>query len=153
MIHILSRSFYALQNTITPMVINICTTVLIAIFTYIIAPIWGIQWFAIIWSIGFILQVIVLCIFLRKELTGFLFKEFFTSFAKTILATGLMAATIIFSQSFENILTIKLSYIVRILIGAGVFFLSAHMIKSPELSSIKYIVARLFKKSAKINND
>jgi putative peptidoglycan lipid II flippase len=152
-IHILSRSFYALQNTVTPMIINICTTILIAVFTWIVAPIWGIQWFAIIWSIGFVLQVIVLLIFLRKELAGFGFKEFFISFAKTILATGLMAAAIILSQSLEGIIAVKLSYVVRIFFGAGVFFLAAHLIKSPELSSIKYIIARLFKKPAKINID
>ncbi|MFA6917307.1 MAG: murein biosynthesis integral membrane protein MurJ [Candidatus Gracilibacteria bacterium] len=150
--HILSRAFYAMQNTVTPMLVNIGTTIYIAISTLILAPNFGIKWLAINSSIGFILQVVILAVLLRKNISGFSLKEFFSSFAKTILASGIMAVIILLSSSLESIMMVKISHVVRILVGAGTFFLIASLVKSPEISSIMYIFGKIFKK-AQLNND
>lgn len=146
-IHILSRAFYAMQSTIIPMIVSIGTTVFIAAGTFFIAPVYGIEWFSIISSIGFALQLIVLCILLRKHLTGFNLKAFLISLAKTTIASGIMVIVIILIQPLGNIITVKLADALRIAIGAGTFFLMAYLLKSEEISSVKYVIARLFKKA------
>ncbi|MFA7686087.1 MAG: murein biosynthesis integral membrane protein MurJ [Candidatus Gracilibacteria bacterium] len=151
--HILSRSFYAIQNTFTPMIVNITTTIYIAISTFWLAPKLGIEWLAINTSIAFAIQVIVLAILLRKHLSGFKVKEFLSSLAKTVLASGIMATVIILSIQLENFIPDKLSHIVRISIGAAVFFYAASLLKSPEISSVKYIIGRILKKETPLNND
>lgn len=151
--HILSRSFYALQNTFTPMLVNIGATIYIAISTLVFAPRLGIEWLAINSSVGFALQVIILMILLQKHISGFAIKDFLSSFAKTILASGIMAIAIILSAPLESITFIKLSHITRILFGAGIFFLVANLIKSPEISSVKYIIGRMFRRNPVISND
>lgn len=145
--HIFARSFYALKDTITPTVINITSMILIAVCTFFIAPKFGIEWFSIGFSLGFILYTFLTIILLRKHLKGFNFKIFFLSLGKTIIASGIMAIVILVSQSLETIVAVKISHILRILIGAGIFFLMAALLKSPEIGSIKYVLDRIFKKS------
>jgi putative peptidoglycan lipid II flippase len=147
--HILSRSFYALQNTLTPMFINIISTIYIAVTTFYLAPRFGIEWLAINTSIGFGLQVIILAILLRKHISAFKIKEFSLSFAKIILASGIMAIIIIILKPLESIMLVKLAHITRIIIGTAIFFIVANLIKSPEISGIKLVFGRLFKKDLK----
>jgi len=151
--HLLSRSFYAIQDTLTPMIVNIAATIYIAISTFWLAPKLGIEWLAINTSVAFAIQVIVLAILLRKHLSGFKMKEFLSSLAKTILASGIMATFIILSTKLENFMPDKISYIVRICIGAIVFFYTASLLKSPEISSVKYIIDRILKKEVALNTD
>ena len=69
------------------------------------------------------------------------------SIAKTIIASGLMIIAVMVTQPLETIVAVKLSHILRIIIGASMFFITAYVLKSPEISSIRYILNRVFKKS------
>ncbi|MDA1060479.1 MAG: murein biosynthesis integral membrane protein MurJ [bacterium] len=144
--HILARGFYALQNTLTPMLINLGGMVIISLITIFIAPKYGIHWFSIGFTTGFIFYIATMLIFLRKHLQTFSYKSFVKSVSKTIVASGIMAIAIILSQSLEGIVAIKLSHLLRLFIGAGTFFLMAFLLKSSELGSIRYILDRIFKK-------
>lgn len=145
--HILARAFYAHKNTLTPTIVNVTGMILIALSTIFLAPKFGIKWFSLGFSIESILYVIVMGFLLRKHLKGFDFTLFFTSLAKTVIATGIMVLAIIITQSFEGIIAIKLSHILRIIIGTGTFFIMAALLKSPEIGSIKYILDKIFKKN------
>ena len=145
--HILSRSFYALHNTITPTIINIIGMIIIAGTTYFIAPIYGIEWFSIGFSIGMAFYMIVMIVLLRKHLYNFNFKSFRTSLGKTIIATGIMSIILLISTQLETIMLTKLAYILRIFLGAGAFFVTAISLKTEELASVKYIIDRLTKKN------
>ncbi|MBI2634675.1 murein biosynthesis integral membrane protein MurJ [Candidatus Peregrinibacteria bacterium] len=136
LVQILSRAFYARKNTVTPMIINIISAAIIASITYFIAPKFGIEWFSIGFTVGFIFYVIVALLCLKKHLKQFNFRQFLVSISKTIVASGLMVAIILITQPLENILPIKLAHIIRIIIGGAGFFLAAYLIKSPELKSI-----------------
>ncbi|MDD3861729.1 MAG: murein biosynthesis integral membrane protein MurJ [Candidatus Gracilibacteria bacterium] len=151
--HILSRSFYAIQNTATPMVVNIIATIYIAVSTFLLAPKLGIEWLAINTSTAFAVQVLILAILLKKHLSGFKTKAFLISLLKTAIASGIMCVFIILSEQFELIIPNKLSHVLRILIGGAIFLFTASILKSPELSSVKYIINRLLKKSPTANND
>ena len=144
--HILSRAFYAVKDTITPMCINLISMFIIGFCTLFLAPKYGIEWFSIGFSLGFIFYVLVTTILLKKHLTSFSMKSFFLSFAKIIIATGIMAISITVSEPLNLLMNIKIAYTLRITIGAIIFFLIAHILKSPEASNINYILERLFKK-------
>ena len=143
MSHIFSRAFYALQNTITPTIINILAMGIISTTAYFVAPIYGVEWFSIGFAIGFIFYTVTMMIFLRKHLKGFGFSEFFKSLTKTLIATALMVLIIKLSAPLEEMMPVRLSHASRIVLGAGTFFLSAIIIKSPEIDSIKYILKRI----------
>ncbi len=145
--HIFARAFYALKDTFTSTIINISAMALIAICTIFIAPTYGIEWFSIGFTFGFIFYVVLMIIFLRKHLEKFNMQELLISLAKTIIASGIMAVAILLTKPLEAVMIIKLSHILRITIGIISFFLSAYLLKSQEISSIKYLLSRLTKKA------
>lgn len=145
--HTLARAFYAKQNTITPMIVNVITMALIASCTIFIAPRFGIEWFSIGFSAGFVFYIALMMILLRKYMANFDIKTFSLSLLKTIIASGIMVMFILVIQPIETTLPLKLAHVVRIFTGAGMFFLIAYIIKSPEIESVRYILKRAFKKS------
>ncbi len=148
--HIFARAFYALKDTTTPMIVNVSSMIVIALITIFIAPRFGIQWFSIGFTIGFACYVVAMIFLLRKKLTNFQIGEFTLSFGKTIIASGLMAiAILIFSPETINLeINEKIFQVIRILIGIATYFSVAFIVKSPEISSINYILGRIFKKPA-----
>jgi len=144
--HILARSFYALKNTMTPMIINVSSMVLMGILTYTLSPIYGIKSFSISFTIGFIFYVIVMTIMLKKHLYKFKIENFIKSLAKTIVAAGIMVVVLLLTESLELYMADNLSHLLRIVIGALTYFAIAIMLKSSEVDSIKYILNRIFKK-------
>ncbi len=146
LVHILARGFYAYQNTVIPMSINLIAMTTIGLITYFVAPIYGIKWFSIGFSIGLILQVILLLFALRRKLENFNYKEFTSSTGKIFISSIIMAALVIISKPISNFINPKVATVIIISIGGGVYFLSAYLLKSPELSSVNYIIARILKK-------
>ncbi|MBI4234756.1 murein biosynthesis integral membrane protein MurJ [Candidatus Peregrinibacteria bacterium] len=144
-VHILARSFYAIQNTLTPMILNLIAMGTIAAITYFVAPIYGVEWFSIGFSIGIGLQVILLIIFLWPKLKGFDVRNFFISLSKIALCTLIMT-TVILSTEDMGLQSIKLTHILRIILGTTAYFSAATILKSDEVSGIKYIISRAFKK-------
>jgi len=146
--HILARAFYALKNTMTPMIVNVTSMTIIAASTIFLAPKYGVQWFSIGFSVGFAVYILLMTILLRKHLKGFEVKLFSSSLIKTVFSTGIMVAVILnLGTSLESLMPVKIAQLLSIFIGAGTFFLSAFLVRSPEISSIKYIIDRVLKKS------
>lgn len=145
--HILARGFYAMQNTFTPMLVNISGMFIIACITYFVAPIYGIQWFSIGFTIGYIFYVLALTTILRKHLQGFKTKEFLISLGKTALSTTAMVAIILAISALDLPLASNYLVLIKILIGSLAFFFISSKLKIQELESIKYVFARFFKKS------
>jgi len=145
--HILARGFYALKNTITPMIINVSAMIIIASITLFVAPKLGIEWFSIGFTIGFAFYVVIMLITLKKHFQKFNLSELVKSLSKTILASTLMAAIILVLESSILVESTPLSTLLKVFVGGGSFFLIAFIVRSPELSSVKYILDRIFKKS------
>ena len=150
--HILARSFYALKNTLTPMIINVSSMALMAIITYKLAPIYGVKVFSISFTIGFVFYVIVMTIALKKHFYKFNIEKFIKSLAKTVVAAGIMVIALLLTDSLELYMPDKLSHLLRILIGVIVYFTIAILLKSTEVDSVKYILDRVFKKKTYENN-
>ncbi|MFA5948100.1 MAG: murein biosynthesis integral membrane protein MurJ [Candidatus Gracilibacteria bacterium] len=145
MTHILSRAFYALKNTKTPMYVNLTGMVIIGLITFYIAPKYGVKWFSIGFSIGMITQVILLIILLKKHLAGFNLKKFSLSFMKIILSSGIMGSFIILSSNLTLGIPNKIYYTMQIIIAAIIYFICAHILKSEEISGLKTIFAKFQK--------
>jgi len=145
--HILSRSFYALKNTKTPMIINIISMTIIGTGTILIAPKYGIQWFSISFTVGFITYVILSIILLKKHLKNFRIKIFIKSITKTMLASIIMTIGILIIDKLNLPINTILIYLIEIIAGAGIYFLTAIALKAEEISSISYITNRIFKKT------
>lgn len=136
---ILARGFYAFKNWKTPMITTVISFAIIAVMTAILAPSKGIEWLSISYSVGFILLVTMQSIFLGKYMKGFNGKEFTKSISKMILANAVMAVTIFYTPNLPTLL--------RILLAIGVFFLTAIIVKSKELSGLKLITQKFTRKT------
>lgn len=144
--HILSRAFYAVKDTKTPMFIYLGTTAITAFCTIYLAPKYGIEWFSIGFTLGYLFYVIANTILLKKHLIGFQRKKFFISLLKITISSGIMAIAIMAAEPLKNILPSKIADVSIITIGASIFFAASYLLKCEEIHSIKFIMAKLTKK-------
>lgn len=90
LIDILSRAFYAMQDTKTPMINATIAVVLNIILNFILSKYLGIGGLALATSIAAIVSTILMFITLRKKIGGFGLKEITSSFIKISLASVIM---------------------------------------------------------------
>ncbi len=144
--HIFARAFYALKNTLTPMIINISSMILMACITIFLAPKLGIQWFSIAFSIGFITYICISIVLLRKHLEKFDTRAFTRSILKTIVATLIMTIVVLNLDILNTLIPGRLLTIIKIATGAFIYLFTAYLLKSPELSSVNFVLSRIIKK-------
>jgi len=143
-----TRSYYAMQNTMTPTLINIFAFAIIAVITIFVAPVLGINWFSIGYAIGFIVYNTFLMILLSKHLKGFKISEFFRSLVKMLIAGALMGIIIYITKDANVYLNFskKIFYCLQIALGGATYLLVAYLLKSPEMTSVRFLLKRLIKK-------
>jgi len=146
---IFSRAYYAMKNTLMPMIMNIFSFAIIATITIFVAPKLGIGWFSVGYTVGFIIYDILFLLGLRKHFKEFDIKGFLKSLAKILIATGFMGLIIYLSKDINYYISLplKITYVIRMILGAGIYFMIAYLVKSPELSSTGIIFKKLFKKN------
>ena len=140
---IFARAFYAMKNTVTPMLINIFSLSIIALITIFVAPTYGIQWFSIGFTIGFVIYNILFIILISKKLKGFKVKRFIKTFMKIALSSIIMGLTIHYSSNIDLGVHKAIS---GIAIGGGIYLLTAYGLGIEELNSINILFKRIFKK-------
>ena len=96
--YLLTRAFYALQDTVTPVKISIAAIFLEIIFgaIFIIGlhlPIWSL---ALAFSLSSIIQCIFLLLSLAKKISDFSLPQLFFAFGKICLASGLAGSLMFF---------------------------------------------------------
>ncbi len=89
LIYLISKGFYALHDTKTPLVVGIVTTIFMitlgAIFVF--ERHLGVEWIAIAYSIANILNIIILFVFLNRKVGGFQLDSLFLSLIKIFIAS------------------------------------------------------------------
>ncbi|NLJ89549.1 MAG: murein biosynthesis integral membrane protein MurJ [Clostridiales bacterium] len=126
---ILSRAFYALQDTKTPMINATIAVVLNIVLNIILSKFLGIGGLALATSISAIVGTGLLFITLRRKIGGFGLKEISMSFIKISIASVIMGFIALGSFNFlkldvrENIALIAAIGIGAIVYGVLVFFL------------------------------
>ena len=88
-IYLLSRAFYALHDTVTPVRISVVTIIINILLSFIFVL--GLQW--PIWSLAFsfsvtsIIQALIMLLLLDKKLSGFNRKKLLTPFFKILFSS------------------------------------------------------------------
>jgi putative peptidoglycan lipid II flippase len=145
---ILSRAFYALQDTKAPMINAAIAVVINIILNLALSRYLGIGGLALATSIATIVGTLLFFVTLRKKIGGFGLKEITISFIKICMASIIMG---ILAWSTYQILETKInsniSLILAIGVGALSYFIFIYFMKIPEVDrTIKTVKSRLGKK-------
>ena len=131
---ILSRAFYALQDTKTPMINATIAVVINIILNIVLSKYLGIGGLALATSIAAIVGTLLLFITLRRKIGGFGLKEITKSFIKICIASILMGFIALGSFNFlsQNIRE-NLALILAIGLGVLAYAILIYFMRIPEV--------------------
>ncbi len=136
---VLTRVFYALQDTKTPMINSFYSLVLNIIFNLVLAQSMGHNGLALATSISTILTTIILLYKLRKKIGNLGLKVMIQSSIKILISSVLMGGIIYFLYNY-SIATFNPSRIIELLlviltvvVGVLVYLASLYLLKVEEL--------------------
>lgn len=146
---ILSRAFYSMQDTKTPMINAAIGMMLNIILNIILSHYLGIGGLALATSIAAIFTTVLMFISLRKKIGPFGMKQISISFLKILFASLTMGliAKLSFNY-FTTIISQNLSLLVAIGIGAVAYFVSIYFMKIEDVDVIVNAIKRKLKKNA-----
>ncbi|MBZ4646715.1 MAG: murein biosynthesis integral rane protein MurJ [Clostridia bacterium] len=134
---ILSRAFYSLQDTKTPMINAAIAMVMNIILNIILSKFLGIGGLALATSISAIFCTVLLFISLRKKIGPFGMKRITISFIKILCASLVMGViTKVSYTTLSNYINANLSLILSIGIGAVTYFILIYFMKIEEVDVI-----------------
>lgn len=151
---ILTRGFYALQDSRTPVVSGTIMTVLFIAMSWLVvnASSWGVSGLALVTTIAATLHMLVLLVVLRHRLKGLQDLLLLTSVMKTSLATAALCLAVVMLRSALGHLlpggggTPKLHAAVVLAIAGGgglvAFAAAARALRMDELQSVMGLVRR-----------
>lgn len=139
----LLRAFYAMQNTLTPLLISVLAILINIVFSLLLVGPMAHMGLALANSISLTLQALLLFFFLRRRIGQMDTRHILISMAKTLLACAVMAAAV-WAASAGVAVTIgvasKLGQLFQvclaIAVGAAAFFLASYAMKMEEMHTI-----------------
>ena len=141
-VEILARAFYALHDTKTPVLLGILALTLNLIISLAVINVLGVIGLALANTIAITTEMVLLIVVIRKRLGGLDDRRVALSALKTTAAAVLMGLVV---WGFLAV-TASASVVVRafggMLIGAGVFFVAAWLLRSEELHAVVGMVRR-----------
>jgi len=147
---ILSRGYYSMKDTKTPMVIGTIGMIINIILNIILSKYLGIGGLALATSIAAIVTSILMFISLRKKIGRFGIKQISTSFIKILFASLIMS--LIAKTSFiylkNNVFTQNISLVIAIIFGVIVYFAIIFFMRIEEVDVIVKAIKRKIKKWA-----
>ena len=142
---ILSRAFYAYQDTKTPMINATIGVVINIVLNFILSKYMGIGGLALATSISAIVTAVLMFITLRKKIGPFGLKELLRSFIKISIASLIMGVLaysgfVLAGNHFSQ----NLSLILAIGVGALSYAIIIYFMKIPEVDSTVEAVRKKF---------
>jgi putative peptidoglycan lipid II flippase len=157
LIPLFARAFYALANTKTPFIVGVISELSSIIAALLLMKPYGVAGLALAFSIGSIMNLVGLSVYLRNTLTKINGEKIFSSFYRIILAAIPMAISIqlikkplavIFNQNyFFGILGQGL---VAGLVGLVIYLLLCYLLRVPELLQIKESLTNRFLRAKQV---
>jgi putative peptidoglycan lipid II flippase len=149
---ILSKAFYSLQDTKTPMINAVIALSMNIVLNVILSKFMGIGGLALATSISAIFCTILLFINLRKKIGSFGLRNIAISLIKVSIASVIMGvlARLVYRLLLDS-MSSNLSLILSIGIGVMVYFILVYFMKVDEVKDILTIFKRKLKKS-NVNN-
>ncbi len=149
LIPVIARAFYALSNTKTPFVIGVISELFSIIAALMLMKPLGVAGLALAFSVGSILNFMILTVVLRGILKKIDGEKIFSSFIRIILAAIPMALVIQFAKyplakifDQTRFFGIFGQGAVASLAGLAIYLLICYLLKVPELMQIKNSLAR-----------
>lgn len=131
---ILSRTFYALQDTKTPMINATIAVIINIVLNFILSKYLGIGGLALATSIAAIVGTSLFFITLRKKIGGFGLKEISKSFVKICVASVLMGFIALGSFNFfSRSMRENLALILAMGVGALAYAILIYFMRIPEV--------------------
>ena len=151
-IPLLTRAFYAQQNTKTPVIISTISVVLNTVLAFPFSSMWGVKGLAIAFSVSAIIQIAILLGVLHFKLDGFDDKKVLMSTLKIAIATLAAAgvaqalktplAEVVDMQRFWGIATQLIGSFTG---GIITYIIVCMTLRSEELEIIKKYIPRKFR--------
>lgn len=157
LIPLFARSFFALKNTKTPLYIALFSEAIHIITLILLLPYYEEQALALSFSIGTIINFLLLYLTLRNQISVWKDKEFFLPLTKMFLAALVAGIIAQISKSVFALTTDELDTFIEVflqlcaglLIGGGVYVAMAAILRIEELSLIhKLIFQKLLRRPA-----
>ncbi len=157
LIPLFARSFFALKNTKTPLYIALFSEAVHIIALVLLLPYFDEQALALSFSIGTIVNFILLYGALRNQATFWKDKDFFFPIGKMMIAALIAGIVAQISKSVFALTTDELDTFVEVflqlaaglLIGGGVYFAVAALLKVEEMALLhKLIFQKLLRRPA-----
>jgi len=157
LVEILTRAFYALENTRTPTQVSLLQFMFVIGMSILLDGFGG-PGIALASSIAWTGEALVLLILLRQELGGFDFKSlglFFINVLAASVAASLSALLIymvgefLFPPGVHSIietLMLLARLLAAIIVGGGVYFAFAHFLKIDDVLPLDRLLKRAFKR-------
>lgn len=150
---LLTKGFYAMQNTLTPLYVNIFTVSVNMASSYILFKSMGVGGLALAFSISYVFAMLLDGWLLRKRIGGLGMKGLLRSFLDISAASALMAAAMKgclmvngAALPATGILRDSADLILPLLIGAGTYLAVCRLLKLEEISMIEGAFKKAFKK-------
>lgn len=150
---LLNRTFYALQDTLTPVVIGILSIAINLVFNFTLIGPMGHGGLALAYSLAGIFNMLALLYCLRRKIGGINGWGLVISFVRSLMASVVMGLVVYFSAGYlESTLdmTRKINQIIQVVggvgLGAGVYAVFALIFKSEEAMHAWNVLSRRFRR-------
>lgn len=142
----ISRVFYSLQDTKTPMINAAISIVINIVLNIILSKFLGIGGLALATSISAIFCTILLFVSLRKKMDSYGVKKISISFIKIVIASITMGGLCRFTYGILiNNISLNLSLVISIGLGAIVYSIMIYFMKIEDVDVIVLIIKKKFR--------
>jgi putative peptidoglycan lipid II flippase len=141
-VEILARAFYALHDTKTPVLLGILALGIDLVMGISLINVLGVLGLALANMTAALIEMILLIVVIRKRLGGLDDRRVALSALKTTLAAVLMGLTVWIFLNTTADASVVMRAIGGMLIGAGVYFVAAWLLRSEELRGVLGMVKR-----------
>ena len=152
---VLSRTFYAIQDTLTPVVVGVMTIVINLVLNFALLKPMGHGGLALAYSIAGVFNMVALLYLLRKKIGPFNGRVFLLSFGRNLVASILMGFAVYAVATYFELnldMTRKLNQLFQVLAGVGVgsaiYLAFALVFKSEEVTLAWSVLSRRFRRKS-----
>ena len=158
LVEILTRSFYALENTRTPTQVSILQFMFVIGMSILLEP-WGASGIALASSIAWLGEALVMLLLLRQEIAGLDLKELSVFTIKVLAASAfaVLAAAVVYlatsyvlptagPHSIVEMLKLILRLAIAVVVGVTIYFAGARFLRIDSVLPIDRLLYRVLRR-------
>lgn len=145
------QGFYSVEETKTPVKINIFILCLNMVLSFIFVRVAGARGLALAYSISGLTSMTLLMIFLRRKIGSYRGREILSSVLKCLISAGTMLVVVrLLGDLLDRVLNISskggqfLELLILIAAGLGIYLLMAVLLRMQELKAVTDVLKRRF---------